>query len=124
MYEKVDLLASGAKIAIELLPMKENTKEWGKLGVDVTATTYKLQQEAKKERIREQAQRHNLDRVISFTCTIDGKQQTALRLYGGDMPAFCRALELTLYQEGNSPEVSAYIDQMVRQNGTVIYERK
>ena len=124
MYDKVELLASSAKIAIELLPMKEDTKEWSKMGVEVTATTYKLYQEAKKEHIQEQAKRHNLDRVISFTCTIDGKQQTALRLYGGDMSAFCQALDLTLYLEGNSSEVSAYIDQMVRQNGTVIYERK
>lgn len=61
MYEKVDLLATGAKIAIELLPTKEDAKEWDKLGVDITATTYKLYQEAMKVRIREQAQLHNLD---------------------------------------------------------------
>ena len=117
-------MASGAKVAIDLLPTKEDTKDWSKLGIDFAVSTYKLQVEAERKRIQEQAQLHKLDRVIAFTGTIWGKQQTALRLYGGDISAFCQSLGLTLFEENNLPAESAYIDQMVQQNGIVIYERK
>ena len=124
MHEKVDQLVNVAKAIIDVSPMQKETKEWSKLGIDFAVTTYKRQLEEEIAHIREVAQLHNLDRVVAFSCTIEGKQQTALRLYGGDMPAFCRDLGATLLTDDNLHAEPAYIDRMVQQNGTVIYERK
>ena len=124
MHNKVDIIANGIKVAINLSPMEEDTKESINWGIDSATLIHNAQQNEELKYIREMACHYNLDRVIAFTGTILGKQQTALKLYGGDMSAFCRALGLTLFMDNNLPAELAYIDRMVQQNGIVIYERK
>jgi len=122
MHEKRTL--NIIKTAINLSHVDKETKEWINLGLYSAEMVYTLEQASTKKRICDQARLHNLDRVIAFTLTIDGRQENALRLYGGDMVGFCRSLDLTLLTDDKISANLPYIERMVRQNGIVIYERK
>ena len=113
-----------AKTIVHDLPICEDTKGCIILGIHSAEIVYKLELEREKNHICEQAQLHNLDLVTAITLTIDGRQQTALRVYGGDISGFCRSLGLTLVSDEKLFANLSYIERMVRQNGVVIYERK
>ncbi len=124
--EKFDFLADISKVVIDLLPIEEFTKMKRKLDIEAVSLVLKTIDSSAKELtpLCEAARRFNLDRVVIFPCMVYDDCQLFLRMYGGDIPAFCQCLGIMLIPESNVSVASSYIFEMEQKYGIVLYDRR
>lgn len=124
--EKIDALAYGAKWGVESLNCNQKDKQFANGVIDLTAESLKLAvtvKDAAVEHIRAAARLYNLDRVVVFPCSIEGKIQLCYRMHGGYIPAFCQQLGIRLFTNTDVQLNTIYISQMEQQYGVVLYDR-
>ena len=123
--QKIDVLAHCSKLVLDLVPMEEKSREWTKVGIDLSAEVLKcvVLNDDDVQQIRHAAKHHGLDQVIAFPCVIQGQKIEFLRMYGGAISDFCRQLGIQQISENTVPVDLEYLTQMERQYGVVLYDR-
>ena len=123
--EKIDILANGTKLLLDVLPLKEETRSDAREIVRITAEVLKCSIEARTTAVQtaqEAASVCGINRVVVFPCILNGRVQCLVRMYGGDIAAFCRMTNITLISDYcifASPEIK----DAEREYGVVLYER-
>ena len=124
--EKIDTVANLTKLAVNFLPIDDFEKEKRKLDIDALALLLKqcvMSPTPEVQRIRMAARLYNLDRVVVFPCTVKGRDEMLIRMYGGDTSAFCVHLNIPLLPVNRMCVNPILIDLMEHQHGVVLYDR-
>ena len=125
--EKISFLANGTKLLIECLPLDRKEKIYAQSAVDLVAGICKLAhaaEEAKLEHIRKAAFFCGLERVVAFPYEVKGQELCLLKMYGGDIAAFCRSADITLLADPYIPESALEIEAAANKHGIVLYQRQ
>ena len=132
----VDTIALAGKCAVEGSALKQNDKEWAKLSIEGVQTLLKAMQSMHPKGmtamdnaweeialIKEAAHCYRLKRVVLFPMNVNGQVCSFLRMYQGDIDAFCMRLGLTRYSDNVFTSDGTAVEEYIRKYGVIVYDR-
>ena len=127
MADNIDFIAFGGKCFIEFSHLDREVKELAKAGVDLTAkiAKEKLEEQAKQTKdLVAIAQACGLQRVVAFPCTVQGMPAILYKMYGGNIPQFCKQMGITSFSQDQYPIIWNSAMQQADSDGIILYEKK
>ena len=124
--EKMKYVTALGKAIIEMTPMDRESKDWVQLGLDIAKTA--AEPAVNKPfpevvRMQNAAKEYDLERVVVFPCVVEGLRVPVIRMYGGDIAAFCKHLGIILLAESECGASGANIQKLEALCGIEIYKR-
>lgn len=134
----ISFLADSGKLIVEGSSLSRDQKETAKLQIDCVADLIDCLQKASAVRssmnipqymlsldylytIKQTAKKCGLTKLILFPCLVDGQILYCYRMYGGDLSAFCRALEIKRFDDANLTMSEDVQEDLIEKYGVILY---
>ena len=134
----ISFFADSGKLIVEGSSLSRDQKEAAKLQIDCVADLIDYLQKASAARssmnipqytlsldylytIKQTAKNCGLTKLILFPCPVDGQLLHGYRMYGGDLSAFCRTLEIKRFDDANLTMSEDLQEELIEKYGIILY---